>query len=95
MDQGSLQKKNIANMDFIELFPHFRVIHDNVKIPDEDADLPVLYGKTCGAITHFWRYPVGLNVGDCCSYALSRSLGEPLLFKGNDFNQTDLEVIAL
>ena len=41
------------------------------------------------------RHPADLNIGDCCSYALSRSLGEPLLFKGNDFNHTDLETIAL
>lgn len=41
------------------------------------------------------RHPAGLNIGDCCSYALSLSLGEPLLFKGNDFNQTDLETLAL
>lgn len=41
------------------------------------------------------RHPAGLNIGDCCSYALSRSLGEPLLFKGDDFNKTNLETIAL
>lgn len=37
------------------------------------------------------RHPAGLNVGDCFSYALSRSLDQPLLFKGNDFPQTDVE----
>jgi ribonuclease VapC len=36
------------------------------------------------------RHPAGLNVGDCCSYALARSTGEPLLFKGGDFAQTDI-----
>ena len=36
------------------------------------------------------RHPAGLNFGDCFSYALSRSTGEPLLFKGHDFAQTDL-----
>jgi ribonuclease VapC len=36
------------------------------------------------------RHPAGLNFGDCFSYALAKSLGEPLLFKGNDFSQTDL-----
>jgi len=41
------------------------------------------------------RHPAGLNIGDCCSYALSSSLGEPLLFKGNDFNQTNLHTIGL
>jgi len=36
------------------------------------------------------RHPAGLNFGDCFAYALARVLGEPLLFKGNDFPQTDI-----
>lgn len=32
-----------------------------------------------------------LNLGDCFAYALSKARGEPLLFKGNDFRQTDVE----
>lgn len=36
------------------------------------------------------RHPAGLNFGDCISYALAKSLGEPLLFKGNDFRLTDV-----
>ena len=37
------------------------------------------------------RHPAGLNFGDCFSYALARALDKPLLFKGNDFSQTDIE----
>ena len=36
------------------------------------------------------RHPAGLNFGDCFAYALSRASGEPLLFKGGDFAQTDV-----
>lgn len=36
------------------------------------------------------RHPAGLNIGDCCAYALSKHSGEPLLFKGNDFSNTDI-----
>ncbi len=36
------------------------------------------------------RHPAGLNYGDCFSYALCRRLGEPLLFKGDDFSRTDV-----
>jgi ribonuclease VapC len=36
------------------------------------------------------RHPAGLNLGDCFTYALARESGEPLLFKGDDFIQTDL-----
>jgi len=41
------------------------------------------YGKGSG-------HPAQLNFGDCFAYALARSTGEPLLFKGNDFSQTDI-----
>lgn len=36
------------------------------------------------------RHPAGLNFGDCFSYALAKATGEPLLFKGEDFRQTDV-----
>jgi ribonuclease VapC len=36
------------------------------------------------------RHSAGLNFGDCFAYALSRQSGEPLLFKGTDFGQTDV-----
>lgn len=35
-------------------------------------------------------HPANLNFGDCFAYALSRASGEPLLFKGDDFAQTDI-----
>jgi ribonuclease VapC len=38
------------------------------------------------------RHPAKLNFGDCFSYALSRSSGEPLLAKGEDFARTDLDL---
>ncbi len=37
------------------------------------------------------RHPAKLNYGDCFAYALALTTGEPLLFKGNDFSQTDVE----
>lgn len=36
------------------------------------------------------RHPAALNYGDCFSYALSKTSGEPLLFKGQDFAETDI-----
>ncbi|SRR5260221_7194774 len=38
------------------------------------------------------RHRAGLNLGDCFAYALAKEMGEPLLFKGNDFRRTDVEV---
>ena len=40
-----------------------------------------------------WNHPACLNIGDCCAYALARYSGEPLLFKGNDFSQTDVQAV--
>jgi ribonuclease VapC len=34
--------------------------------------------------------PAVLNFGDLFSYALAKALGQPLLFKGNDFVVTDV-----
>jgi len=36
------------------------------------------------------RHAAGLNFGDCFSYALAHALGEPLLYKGEDFALTDV-----
>lgn len=38
------------------------------------------------------RSPAGLNFGDCISYAVATALGEPLLFAGDDFSKTDVQV---
>ena len=40
------------------------------------------------------RHPANLNFGDCFSYALAKATGEPLLFKGDDFNRTDITPAA-
>jgi ribonuclease VapC len=36
-------------------------------------------------------HPAKLNFGDCFAYALAKERSEPLLFKGNDFAQTDIK----
>jgi ribonuclease VapC len=41
------------------------------------------YGKAVG-------HPADLNMGDCFAYACAKALNVPLLYKGNDFAQTDL-----
>ncbi len=43
----------------------------------------IQFGKETG-------HPAGLNFGDCFAYALARATGEALLFKGDDFSQTDV-----
>ena len=41
------------------------------------------YGRGSG-------HPAKLNFGDCFAYALATERNAPLLFKGNDFGQTDV-----
>jgi ribonuclease VapC len=36
------------------------------------------------------RHAASLNFGDAFAYALARTSGEPLLFKGDDFAKTDI-----
>ncbi len=36
------------------------------------------------------RHPARLNLGDCFSYALAKSLNAQLLYKGDDFAHTDM-----
>ncbi len=41
------------------------------------------------------NHPARLNYGDCFSYALAHHVGAPLLCVGNDFSQTDIEIVDL
>lgn len=58
-----------------------------VSVPAETAFLAITafdrYGKK--------RHPADLNFGDCFAYACARHYSVPLLYKGNDFSQTDIE----
>src|ERR1700758_2754332 len=67
------------------------VVRANLQIVPVDAEQADLarsawrkYGKG--------RHAAGLNFGDCFSYALAKSTGDPLLAKGADFRLTDIEV---
>ena len=56
------------------------VTHDQARIArDAYRD----FGKGSG-------HKADLNLGDCFAYALAKSTGEALLFKGNDFSHTDI-----
>jgi ribonuclease VapC len=39
------------------------------------------------------RHPAGLNIIDCCSYALAARSQRPLLAVGGDFARTDVELV--
>ncbi|MDR1213516.1 MAG: type II toxin-antitoxin system VapC family toxin [Propionibacteriaceae bacterium] len=46
------------------------------------------YGRGSG-------HPAKLNLGDCFTYALAASTGQPLLCKGDDFWRTDLDLVPV
>ena len=58
-----------------------------VAITDADAHAALAafsrYGRGCG-------HPAQLNLGDCFAYAVAKNAETTLLFKGEDFNKTDI-----
>ena len=60
--------------------------------------VPFTYEHALLALAAYRRYgkgsghPAGLNFGDCFTYALAKLRDEPVLFKGNDFSHTDLQI---
>jgi ribonuclease VapC len=58
-----------------------------VQVPPETARIALDAFDRYGKGRHLAR----LNFGDCFAYACARHLGEPLMFKGTDFPQTDIE----
>lgn len=61
-----------------------------VSVTPRHADLALRAFRTYGKGVH----PARLNFGDCFAYALAKDTGEPLLFKGGDFAQTDVAAAA-
>jgi ribonuclease VapC len=57
-----------------------------IAFDEVQSSLAVNAVKTFGKGHH----PARLNFGDCCAYALAKSMNLPLLYKGNDFAQTDI-----
>ena len=83
--QRRKQSAGLAILDEILALPMFEIV------PPGSAEIEiahaafVTYGKGNG-------HPAQLNFGDLFSYALAKSRGVPLLFKGEDFALTDVEM---
>ncbi len=65
----------------------------NVEIIAVDAD-QVAIARDAARTFGRGRHRAALNFGDCFSYALAVSRGEPLLFVGDDFSSTDVMTVA-
>lgn len=73
----------------LETVPDF-VAREGVEIIPFDKPLSDLAFEAYG---HYGkgRHPARLNMGDCAAYALAKARGWPLLYKGDDFSETDIE----
>ncbi|MEO3385435.1 type II toxin-antitoxin system VapC family toxin [Mesorhizobium sp. CAU 1741] len=63
-----------------------------IKVLDIPADI---FGDVAQAYRRYGRgtgHRAKLNFGDCFSYAFAKRLNMPLLFKGDDFSRTDIEL---
>lgn len=79
-------KKGEAGSRELDLLLH-RMKLDIVPFDDEQAEIARSAWRQFGKGNH----TAGLNFGDCFAYALAKTSGEVLLYKGNDFAQTDLK----
>ena len=83
------RKKGSAGIDILRRFiavpgiqiAEFTESHANVAFEAHRH-----FGKGMG-------HPAQLNILDCCAYALATQRGEQLLFKGRDFDKTDVAAV--
>ena len=83
------RQRQLAPTDALRLVKEFlKVLSVTVEaVSREIGELAVVAHQRFGK----GRHPAGLNFGDCFAYACARHLDMPLLYKGDDFPQTDIE----
>lgn len=62
-----------------------------VPITEREAETTLTAFSRYGKVR---RHPAQLNLGDCFAYAVAKNCGTTLLFKGEDFDKTDIAVAA-
>jgi len=80
---GRRGHRAVVMLDDLLRLPAFELVSPGAAETDAAYAAFVAYGKGSG-------HPAGLNFGDVFSYALAKVRGLPLLFKGDDFAQTDI-----
>lgn len=81
---GRRGQRAVVLLDDLLRLPPFEIVALGLAEANAAYAAFVAYGKGSG-------HPAGLNYGDLFSYALAKVRGLPLLFKGDDFAQTDIE----
>lgn len=80
---GRRGQRAVVLLDDLLRLPPFELVPPGKAETDAAYAAFVAYGKGSG-------HPAGLNFGDVFSYALAKVRGLPLLYKGEDFAQTDI-----
>lgn len=81
---GRRGERAVVLLDDLLRLPLFDLIPPGPNEMDAATAAFVAFGKGSG-------HPASLNFGDLFSYALAKLRGLPLLYKGADFSQTDIE----
>jgi ribonuclease VapC len=84
---GRRGQRGIVLAEGLLRLPVFEIVPPSLAEMDAAYAAFVAYGKGSG-------HPANLNFGDLFSYALAKVRGVPLLFKGSDFSQTDIQSAA-
>jgi len=80
---GRRGQRAVVLLDDLLRLPVFELVPPGPAEMDAAYSAFVAFGKGSG-------HPAGLNFGDVFSYALAKVRGLPLLYKGEDFGQTDI-----
>ena len=80
---GRRGQRAVVLVDDLLRLPTFELVPPGVTEMDAAYAAFVAFGKGSG-------HPANLNFGDVFSYALAKVRGLPLLYKGNDFEHTDV-----
>ena len=80
-------QRAVVLVDDLLRLPFFEIVPPGAAEMDAAYAAFVAYGKGNG-------HPAALNFGDVFSYALAKTRGLPLLFKGRDFAETDIASAA-
>jgi ribonuclease VapC len=76
-------QRAVVLVDDLLRLPFFEIVPPGAAEMDAAYAAFVAYGKGNG-------HPAALNFGDVFSYALAKTRGLPLLYKGRDFAETDI-----
>jgi ribonuclease VapC len=85
---GRRGERAVVLLDDLLRLPEFEMVAPGVKEMDMAYAAFIAFGKGSG-------HPAALNFGDLFSYALAKVRGLPLLYKGDDFAQTDIQTAQL